>query len=394
MDLKLSAADLQFQTEVRTFLDARLTPELRAAEARNAGTFCDVDAIARWHETLYAQGWVAPAWPAEHGGAGWSVVQRYIFARECALAGAPARFSFGIEMCGPAIMGYGTDAQKAHYLPRILSGEHRWCQGYSEPGSGSDLASLQTHAVADGDDYVVTGTKIWTTFAHHANRMFCLVRTGADPKPQKGISFLLIDLATPGITIKPIVNLAGDHEFNQVFFDQVRVPQKNRLGAENDGWTVAKYLLEFERGGNYSARIRASLAQVSRIAVETGASEATLSAKASEAEMEMLALEMTELRCMSALSLGQPTGAMASFLKLKGSELVQRADELALEALGAYAAPDQTAFNRRDANEPPVGPAEGRVTTARYLYDRAITIYGGTSEVQRNILARAVLGLS
>lgn len=393
MDLTLSRSDLDFQAEVRAFLNARLTDELRAAEARNAATFCEVEAIAQWHGILNAKGWVAPSWPVEYGGPGWSVVQRYIFARECALAGAPRTFTFGIAMCGPVIMAYGTPDQKAHYLPRILSGEDRWCQGYSEPQSGSDLASLQTRAVHDGDDYVVSGTKIWTTFAHHANRMFCLVRTDPEAKPQKGITFLLIDLDTPGISMRPIINLAGDHEFNQVFFDAVRVPRRNCVGRENDGWSVAKYLLEFERGGNYSASIRASLADVARIANATDALTSELKARIVEAAVEMEALEITELRCMSALSLGQPIGAMASFLKLKGSELVQRVDELALEALGPYAAPEQTRFNARNANEPPVGPVEGRVVTARYLYDRAITIYGGTSEVQRNILARAVLGM-
>lgn len=393
MDLVLSRADLAFQAEVQAFLQVHLTEELRAAEARNTGTFCHVDAVARWHNILYTKGWIAPGWPAEHGGPGWSVVQRYIFAKECALAGTPRTFTFGIAMCGPVIMRYGTIAQKEHYLPRILSGEDRWCQGYSEPGSGSDLASLQTRAVRDGDDYIVNGTKIWTTFAHHANRMFCLVRTDLNAKPQLGISFLLIDLNTPGISIRPIVNIAGDHEFNQVYFDDVRVPRQNCVGPENEGWTVAKYLLEFERGGNYAASIRASLLGVARIAQESGGLDPALRAKIAAAEVDVQALEITELRCMSALSLEQPIGPMSSLLKLKGSELVQRVDELALEALGNYAAPDQSPFNVKDANQGPIGPGAGRATTGRYLYDRAISIYGGTSEVQRNILARAVLGL-
>lgn len=270
MNLEMNTADRAFQSEVRTFLATHLTPALRAAEARNTGTFCSVDAISEWHEILNRKGWVAPGWPTECGGPGWSAVQRYIFARECALAGAPRTFTFGIAMCGPVIMKYGTDKQKEHHLPRILSGEDRWCQGYSEPGAGSDLASLSTRAIADGDVYIVNGSKIWTTFAHHANKIFCLVRTDTTGKPQQGISFLLIDLDSPGVTIRPIRNIAGDHEFNEVFFENVRVPIVNLVGAENQGWEVAKYLLEFERGADYSPAIRASLEKLTRLSRNAG----------------------------------------------------------------------------------------------------------------------------
>jgi acyl-CoA dehydrogenase len=389
MRLELSLEDRAFQGEVRQFIQENLTPTLRAAEARNGATFCDVDAIAEWHGILHRRGWVAPNWPTEYGGPGWTLVQRYIFARECALAGAPRTFTFGLTMCGPVLMRYGTPKQKAHYLPRILSGEDRWCQGYSEPGAGSDLASLATRAKADGDDFIVDGAKIWTTFAHHANRMFCLVRTDPAAKPQRGISFLLIDLATPGVSMRPIVNIAGDHEFNQVFFDAVRVPKANLVGQENDGWTVAKYLLEFERGTEYAPKAASMLDHARRLAKACEADDEALALRIAQAEIDMHALEMTELRVMSALSVGEPTGAMASVLKLKGSELIQRIDELALDILGGYAAPLQPP----GGNETVIGPEEGRVVAARYLYDRAITIYGGTSEVQRNILARAVLGV-
>lgn len=393
MNLELSARELAFAKDVRAFLDENLDRSLRDASARASGTFCDIQAMSRWHDNLYRKGWVAPSWPKEFGGTGWDVVQRFIFARECALADAPRTHTFGLTMCGPVIMRFGTPDQKKHILPRILSGEDRWCQGYSEPGAGSDLASLKTRAVADGDDYIVNGTKIWTTLAHHSNWMFCLVRTGVTGKPQAGISFLLIDLRSAGISIAPIVNIAGDHEFNQVFMDNVRVPKSNIVGEENAGWTVAKYLLEFERGVDYAPRIRAQLSDLRALAVARGHDGSEFQRKLAAAEIEVVALEMSELRCMSALSLGQPAGTYASLLKLRGSELVQRVDELALEVLGDFAMPNQLALGVHSHNRPAVGPEKGVMTTARYLYDRAITIYGGTSEVQRNILARAVLGL-
>ncbi|WP_293677238.1 acyl-CoA dehydrogenase family protein, partial [uncultured Phenylobacterium sp.] len=244
--------DLAFRDEVRTFLDEHLTPELRQAAARTTSVFTEPRYSLPWQRILHARGWVAPSWPVEYGGTGWNEVQRSIFAAECARASAPGLAPMGLRMAGPVIMGYGTEEQKAHYLPRILSGEDYWCQGYSEPGSGSDLASLQLQAISDGDDYVLSGSKIWTTHAQHANRMFLLARTSREGKNQQGITFLLMDMATPGITVKPIITLAGEHEVNQVFFDNVRVPKSGRLGQENQGWTVAKYLLEFERGGAYA----------------------------------------------------------------------------------------------------------------------------------------------
>lgn len=391
MKLALNGEDALFQQEVRDFLREHLTPDLRAAEARNAATFCDVSAMEAWHAILFRKGWVAPSWPERFGGPGWTIVQRYVFARECALAGAPRTFTFGLSMCGPVLMKYGSPAQQAFYLPRILSGEDRWCQGYSEPEAGSDLASLRTRAVADGDDYLVDGAKTWTTFAHHANRMFCLVRTDPGAKAQKGISFLLLDLSSPGISMRPIVNIAGDHEFNQVFFDRVRVPRSNVVGAENDGWSVAKYLLEFERSAEYGSKVAAMLAHVRRLVSVCGVDDTAFANKLAQAEIDLLALEMTELRVMSGLSLGESAGWTASLLKLKGSELIQRVDELALEALGVYIAPAQPRDASGDVNDAVIGPEEGRVVAARYLYDRAITIYGGSSEVQRNILARVLL---
>jgi alkylation response protein AidB-like acyl-CoA dehydrogenase len=393
MELALSSADLAFRDDVRAFLAEQLTPELRETAARLAGTFCDAATMARWHEILFRKGWVAPAWPREYGGADFSDVQLYIFASECARAGTPPHFSFGTLMCGPVLMRYGSDAQKHYYLPRILSGEHRWCQGFSEPGSGSDLASLRTRAVADAEDYVVSGTKVWTTFAHDANWMFCLVRTAEDVKPQRGISFLLVDMTSPGITVRPIINIAGQHEFNQVFLDGVRVPKSNLVGVAGDGWLVAKCLLEFERGVAFAAGLLARLAQTEGLARRCGGLDESFRARLAEAEIEVRALEMLERRVMSARSLGQSLGPAASLIKLRGSELTQHVDELALEALGLYAVVSQPDAIRPGNNACVIGPAEGLAVTPRYLYDRAITIFGGTSEVQRNILARAALGL-
>lgn len=401
MDLDLSPADLAFRQEVRDFLSEAFTPELCAAARKQAGVFAEPALNRRWQQALHRRGWVAPAWPVEYGGTGWSVVQRYIFDTECALAGTPALPAMGLQMCAPVIMRYGTQEQKAFFLPRILSGEHYWCQGYSEPGSGSDLASLQCRAERDGDDYVVNGTKIWTTHAHVANWMFLLVRTNADVKPQAGISFLLLDMSTPGISVRPIITISGEHEVNQVFFDNVRIPVANRMGEENAGWTVAKYLLEFERGGAYAPRIRGLLQQIRALAAledngEGGAlvEEQAFSRKLHEMEIALMALDMTERRTISQLSTGRSAGdAVASMLKLMGTETLQRATGLALEAVGVYAQPSQRAALGEGANEPAIGPEGVATVTARYLNTRASTIFGGSSEIQRNILARAALGL-
>jgi acyl-CoA dehydrogenase len=378
MDLELGPADADFRGRVRAFLHEHLSEDLRAAVAASTGAFCDLSAMSRWHEILHEQGWVAPDWPMEFGGPGWTDTHRHIFASECALAGAPPTHLFGIRMCGPVLIRFGTPEQQLHYLPRILTGEHRWCQGYSEPGSGSDLASLKTAARSDGDDYVVTGSKIWTTLAHQATHMFCLVRTDFEVRAQAGITFLLIDMSSPGISIRPIVNIAGDPEFNQVFFDEVRVPKINRVSEENAGWAVAKHLLEFERGGNYAAGLRARLAWVRRLAVDGLADDESFRGRLARAEIEVTAVEMQERRVISALSLGEAPGNAASLLKLQGSELTQRLDELAIEAVG----PRMSTVD-----------VQADVAMGRYLYDRSVTIFGGTSEIQRNIIARTVLAL-
>ena len=400
MNLEMTAEEIAFRDEVRAFLEASLTPELREAGRRMTSVFCDKRFSLPWQKILHARGWAAPSWPKQYGGPGWNEAQRSIFAAECVRAGAPGLAPMGLRMVGPVIMRYGTPEQKAHYLPRILSGEDYWCQGYSEPGSGSDLASLQLRAVGDGDDYVLSGSKIWTTHAHWANRMFCLVRTSSEGKPQAGITFLLLDMQSPGIRVDPIITLAGEHEVNQVFFDEVRVPKANRLGEENQGWTVAKYLLEFERGGGSAPGLGVGLDRVRAAAAKAPAGDggpvledSHYRRKLAEAEIAVQAIDMSERRVLSALASGENPGAASSMLKAQGAEAVQRIDELAVEALGAYAAVDQPDAREAGSNVLPVGPEHGLTAMARYLNNRASTIYGGSNEIQRDIIARLVLGL-
>ncbi len=394
MHLSLTPKDEAFRQEVRAFLQEALTPTLAEAGRMTTSVFTDKTWNLAWHACLYAKGWVAPAWPKAYGGTGWSEIQKHIFAAECALAGAPNLSPMGLKMVGPCIMGYGTDAQKAFYLPRILSGEDYWCQGYSEPGSGSDLASLQLRAVRDGDDYILSGSKIWTTHAHFANRMFLLARTRWEGRPQAGISFLLVDMQTPGITIKPIITLAGDHEVNQVFFDEVRTPVSQRLGEENQGWEVAKYLLAFERGGSYAAGLWRTLSEVKAMARfepsgDGGAllTEPDFRARLCEAEIRIQAIEMSEHRVLSALTAGASPGAAASMLKVQGSEALQALDELAMIAAAHYSAVHQPQARVCGANSLPIGPQTSLTTSARYFNNRAASIYGGANEIQRNIMA-------
>jgi acyl-CoA dehydrogenase len=394
VDLELTSDELAFRDEVRAFLAEALPPELAAAGRRSTSVFCEPVYSLPWQRILHAKGWVAPSWPKEYGGAGWSEMQRAIFAAECAAAGAPGLAPMGLRMVGPCIIGCGTEEQKARYLPRILSGEDYWCQGYSEPGAGSDLASLQLRAESDGDDYVLSGSKIWTTHAHFANRMFCLVRTRFEGKPQAGITFLLLDMQSPGITVKPIITLAGEHEVNQVFFDQVRVPKSGRVGEENQGWTVAKYLLEFERGGGSAPGLRVGLERIRANAADEGLdADPHYRRRVAEADIHLQAVDMTERRVLSALASGQKPGPASSMLKMVGTETMQTVDGLGVEAAGLYAAVDQPAARAPGANVEPVGPDRSLTAMARYLNDRAASIYGGSNEIQRDIIARTVLGL-
>jgi alkylation response protein AidB-like acyl-CoA dehydrogenase len=364
-----------FQEEVRAFLAAKLPDDLRRAAARATSVFIDPAITLPWQRILHARGWVAPDWPTAFGGPGWTEMQRYIFAAECARAGAPGLAPMGLKMVAPVIMHYGTPQQQAHYLPRILSGEDYWCQGFSEPGAGSDLASLQLRARRDGDDYVLNGSKIWTTHAHFANRMFALVRTSSEGKPQAGISFLLLDMETPGISVEAIRTLAGDHELNQVFFDDVRVPQANRLGAENDGWSVAKHLLTFERGGRYAPALIGRVEQLRR----KDHRDPVIRARLVREAIGLQALQALELKAMRGQG-GSPA-LYASVLKVAGTEAAQRIDALACDIAGHAGWAETDVPDDDDA-----------IAVPRYLNDRAASIYAGSNEIQRDLIARTMLG--
>ncbi len=393
MNLDLDAHELAFRDEVRDFLARELPPELAEAGRHATSVFTDPAYSLPWQRILHRKGWVAPSWPAAYGGPGWSEMQRYIFAAECTRANAPNLAPMGLRMVGPCLMHYGTDEQKRTLLPRILSGEDYWCQGYSEPGSGSDLASLRTRADPDGDDYIINGSKIWTTHAHFANRMFGLVRTRFEGKPQAGITFLLIDMKAPGVAVQPIVTLAGEHELNAVFFDNVRVPKANRVGQENDGWTVAKYLLEFERGGQYAPGLKVRLQRLREIAKRSLEPNEGAWSSLAALEMAVSAMEVTEHRVMTALASGGNPGPMSSMLKTQGTETMQRIEELAVEIGGSYAAVEQPHARAPGSNAPPIGPDGNVEAISRYLNGRAASIYGGSNEVQRSVMARLILGL-
>jgi len=395
MNLDFTADELAFQQEVRQFLKDNLPEHIVEATANNASVFVEKDVALEWQAILVEKGWAVPAWPVEHGGTDWTPAQKYIFSRECYHAGAPMLIPLGLLMLAPVIMAFGTEEQKQEYLPKILSGEHYWCQGYSEPGSGSDLASLKLKAESDGDDYVVNGSKIWTTHAHLADHIFCLVRTDNSGKPQQGISFLLIDMDAPGVTVEPIITMAGDHEVNQVFFDNVRVPKANRIGEENKGWSYAKYLLEFERGGGFSAhRIRHEIGNLKGLIDNEKADnpdfdlDGDVERRVARCEIDLKALEITELRILSDVSGGGNPGPESSVLKLATVALEQKVNELMVEVLGYKGFvmnPIPGGYPVREDFESSVVP--------RYLNNRAASIFGGSQEVQRNIISKMVLGL-
>jgi acyl-CoA dehydrogenase len=394
MRLEFTDGEKAFRDEVRAFLAVHLTADLKRAQALTPSVFAEPDITKPWHRALAAKGWAAPLWPKVHGGPGWSPAQIYIFESECAAAGAPSLSPLGIKMVGPVIIGFGSPAQHAYYLPRILDGTDYWCQGYSEPQSGSDLASLKTRAVRDGDHYILNGTKIWTTHAHHADRMFALVRTRDAPRKQDGISFILIDMKTPGITVRPIRTIGGDHEVNQVFFDDVRVPADNIVGQEGAGWSYGKYLLEFERGSGISAiRMRTALGRVRKLAAKYAADDHDLAARLDDAEMDIDALEMTELRVLSNLKSGGAPGHISSLLKLRMSEVQQAVTTLGVEALGPAALAMEPGRPLYGLNHVPPLDEDALAVVPRYLNSRAFTIFGGTSEIQREILAKTLLGL-
>ena len=397
MNLDFSPEDLAFQDEVRAFIAESYPAQLRGKQ--DEGDELTKEDFLSWHRVLAAKGWVAPAWPAEYGGTGWTSTQRYIWSEETARADCIRLMPFGLAMVGPVIYTFGTPEQKAKFLPRILSGEDWWCQGYSEPGAGSDLASLRTKAVPDGDDYVVDGQKTWTTMAQYADWGFFLVRTNAEAKMQEGISFLLIDMKSPGIEVRPIITLGGEHEVNEVWLDNVRVPMANRVYEENKGWTCAKFLLAHERVG--IAGVASSKRGVEKLktvaATEMDGDRALIAnpffrRKVAELEIDLAALEYTELRTLAGLAAGKNPGPESSVLKIKGSEIQQRLTELTLEMAGHYGAPYYRGFGEGD-NEHPIGPEWANRAAPSYFNMRKTTIYGGSNEIQRNVIAKMVLGL-
>jgi alkylation response protein AidB-like acyl-CoA dehydrogenase len=407
MDLDFTAEDLAFRDEVRAFIAQAFDDDMRAHMAQSKNGHIDKAGQVRWLKRLNDKGWIVPDWPVEYGGTGWSPAQKYIYDMEMALAGAPSTANMGIRMCAPVIMAFGTDAQKAQHLPKILSTDVWWCQGYSEPGAGSDLASLALKAERDGDDYVLNGSKTWTTYGQWADWMFCLVRTSQEPIRQMGISFLLLDMKTPGISIQAIKTLDGppdgDQEINQVFFDNVRVPVKNRIGEEGQGWTYAKYLLQFERGNAYAPGLTNQLAKVKTIAgIERSddgqrmLDDPDFRKKLSEVQIKVEALNATELRVFAGRAAGEAMGATSSMLKLEGSQMQQAITELALEAAGIYAQPfveDTWAEIEGRTNTARAGPEYAATVAPMYFNYRKTSIYAGSNEIQHNIMAKMVLGL-
>lgn len=381
MDIAFTPAERAFREEVRTFLAEHLTEQMRRETRLTSGVYAEAEVARHWQSILFAKGWDAPSWPKEAGGPGWTPIQRYIFEKECAEAEAPVLPNMSTKLLGPVLYTFGTEEQKAKYLPKIRSGEHFWAQGFSEPGSGSDLASLKTRAVRDGNKYTVNGTKIWTTHAHYANRLFALVRTDATVKPQRGISFLLIEMDQPGVTVHPILSASGDHEVNQVFLDNAVASTDDLIGGEGQGWTIAKFLLENERGGTCFAP--GLLADGRRIR-EAGELRPDLAARLDKAMLAAEALEITELRSLAERTAGSVPGPQSLATKLIASELRQEIEILRYEAAGL------------DGLRLPAGRPfheEVNVPAARYLNSRAWSIFGGTSEVQLNIIAARALGL-
>jgi alkylation response protein AidB-like acyl-CoA dehydrogenase len=404
MDLAFNAEELAFQKEVRDWITANMPPEVAEESRRSRSSHVSKERLLQWQKKLAGKGWLCPNWPKEHGGTGWNSTQKFIFEMEMARADSPYLSSFSLKMVAPVLMKYGSDAQKKRFLPKIAAAEELWCQGYSEPGSGSDLASLRTRAERVGDHYVVNGQKIWTTNAHWADWMFCLVRTSNEGKRQEGISFLLIDMKTPGIKVDPIYLVDGTrtpmrHEVNQVFFTDVKVPVEMRVGEENQGWTYAKYLLEFERGGQaFGPRLRKAFRHLKELAHtqldggEPLSQDPKWREKVAALEMEIDAVEMNELMFYSSMKSGQNPGTQASIVKMRGTEVGQKVTELAVEAVGWYGAPF-TELRNFDSNVVPVGGEYVDDVAPRYFNQRKTTIYGGSSEVQRNVLAKAMLGL-
>ncbi len=400
MNLEFSKEEIAFRDEVRTFIKENYPAHLRDIESRDQMKRED---FLAWHKILGKKGWVAPAWPVEYGGTGWTSTQRHIWSEENARAETTTLLPFGLSMVAPVIYTFGTPEQKAKFLPRILSGEDWWCQGYSEPGAGSDLAGVRTTAVRQsgpgGDKYVINGQKTWTTLAQYADWGFFLCRTNPDAKKQEGISFILVNMKTPGVTVRPIIMLDGGHEVNDVFLDNVEVPVENLVGKENEGWTCAKFLLAHERSGIAGvARSKRGVERLKDLARAELADDGgpligdqDFKRKIAELEIDLSALEYTELRVLASESAGKGPGVESSLLKVKGTEIQQRLTELAMEAVGAYTMPYFRSFG--EGNEGAVGPDYAKMTAPTYFNMRKTSIFGGSNEIQRNIIAKMVLGL-
>ena len=403
MNLEFSSEDLAFQTEVRTWIEENLTADMREVLERSPTGHLGKDLQIEWQKRLNSKGWAVPNWPEEWGGPSWTPTEKYIFDLEMSRAGAPRMLPFGATMVAPVIMKFGTQEQKDRYLPDIRESNVWWCQGYSEPGSGSDLASLATTARREGDHYIVNGTKTWTTLGQYADWIFCLVRTSKEDKRQEGISFLLIDMKTEGITVDPIITLdrpqVGHQEINTIFFENVKVPAENLIGEEGKGWTCAKYLLEFERGNAYAPSLKAKLGRIRQYAAANVADGAPLiedtsfSRKLDETEIAVSSMEFTELRILGALASGQNVGPESSMLKCRGTELQQQVAELAPESVGEKGIPFQHPEPRVGLNEEPVFDWSAANAPLHHFNIRKASIYAGSNEVQRNIMAKLVLGL-
>ncbi|BCW89834.1 Putative acyl-CoA dehydrogenase FadE17 [Alphaproteobacteria bacterium SO-S41] len=403
MDLAFTKEDLAFRDEVRAFIAANFDEDMRQQSANSKNGYMSKEAHVRWQKALYAKGWAATNWPKQYGGAGFTPAQKYLFELEMTAAGAPGVMAFGMKMVAPVIMKFGSEEQKAQHLPKILSSDIWWCQGYSEPGSGSDLASLQMKCEDKGDHYLLNGSKIWTTLAQYADWMFNLVRTDNSGKTQEGISFILVDMKTPGITVRALPTLDGPpegrQEINQVFYEDVKVPKENLIGKPGEGWTYAKYLLQFERGNAYAPGLKRSLQKVRKIAAQEAQDgkrvidDPEFARKAADLDVQISAMEFVELRIFSALSSGQAVGPESSMLKCRGTELQQEIAALTLEAVGNYITPFVEDTQTRGSNEPRPGPAYAATTAPYYFSVRKASIYAGSNEIQRNIMAKAVLGL-
>ena len=400
MHVSFTTEENDFQKEVNSFFNEKYPADIK--EKQNKSIPLEKEDFIRWQKTLYEQGWAAPNWPVEYGGTGWTPVQKYIFANENAKANAPAIVPFGLGMVGPVIYTYGNEAQKKKFLPGILASDVWWCQGYSEPGSGSDLASLKMKAERVGNEYVLNGTKTWTTLGHMADWIFCLVRTSSDvARRQEGISFILVDMATEGVSVKPIITIEGDREVNEVHFENVKVPAENLIGEEGKGWTYGKVLLQHERTS--IAGVARSQYRLSRLKEKIRNSDNTQPSltgdndflkKIGQLEIELKALEFTELRTLAAVSVGKAPGPESSLLKIRGTEIQQKLDELFMEAAGYFSLPYvPQQYNLNSDPEEHVGFGADSVSSLVYFNNRKASIYGGSNEIQKNIIAKHVLGL-